>query len=347
MMARIQAHYKRAFTLIELLVGIGLLLLLGLMLVILLQQTLHNWHYTESQAMMHADSRKVFAYLRDDLENVMVSSDVGSEISLLAEHGKSGGLGLRLVRRLPQECLRPVLRQAGVHPISAGALEYYQEPPVNPDKLRATGGLAEVMYVMLPTKDGMELWRGVRAPIGGSGSLFQDNNLDSPNKVYAAGHRIASELLHLQLQWSGDISSQPSEIWDSSLVRNPKFVLYQSKTVTPPVWPMKVQINLILRGAHTASAILAKEITMDETTFSLRESRAVADKPLEKYVLMIESECIAYGEYSGGRLTAVQRGLYGTMPQSHPAGTKVYGGRCFTVTVSLPSHQSDWWPVGK
>lgn len=323
----------RAFTLVELLVAVALFLLLGLMLANIVQESIHTWHYTESQSRLHARAMQVFSQVRHDLESLYLPrDDKGLTAPFLLDYDATGRQRLYFVRRLFPESRHPVLRTTGNGPVSAGYTALYQEPLTPGQKIRATGGLGEIRYWLVPRADGNELWRSLLAPPG-----YADKNL-----LGSAGYKLADRMLFFGLKCSHDPLQSPSYLWDASARQLPEFALYNHNDIVLPVYPWKVQIILLLAGQYSPVAVLAEEITSDQTEIVLHQPRflnetSVEHANTEKQILMIASECIAFTAYQGRTLREVSRGIWGSKAKKHPAGTAVLGGLTFSTTVFVPA----------
>jgi type II secretory pathway pseudopilin PulG len=330
----------KAFTLVELLVAISLFLLLGLLLFTVLQHTIYAWHYTESQKELNAAARHIFAYLREDIEAIYSSATQPKDTPLWLDYDTKESQRLRFVRRLDTEHTA-ILRCAGNEPVSAGYAAYFREPPEAGQKLRALGGLGEVVYALIPKQQGGELWRGLQAPPGGPQSFLQHDNSSPVENISRLGHRLSDAVLH----WHIRCWSHRTRKWDelTPLAAGGSPPLWDSTLTSPPLLPCKVQITIVLRGTHQLSAVLAEEISDHDSAIPLRQRQMLpAPAAGETAIALIGRECITYTEARAGLLTGVKRGTLGSRAQKHEADTSVQVGQRFTTTIHLPISQPPW-----
>lgn len=345
---------SKAFTLVELLVAMSLALVLTLLIAGILRDTLHVWHYAEERTRVYGAARQIFTYLREDMEALYPSLSPSREILMLLDYDKSNYPRLRLVRRLPQDSARPDLRKAGDIPLAAGYDEYYNEPLRPEAKLRALGGLAEIIYTLRPSALGLELWRGVRAPIGGGDSFFDDNKAELFQQNPDSGYCLADNVLYLAIKcWSASTttwdeqqspeSGGPSFIWDSTCARLGAFFAKNMQPDSLQMFPLKMQITLMLASNETPVAILAEELSPEQKTLRIKNATAWPTiAPASMRIVNVGTECMSYTVYENGMLKELSRGVLGTQAQNHSVGRRVCQGEIFTVTVFLPTYCVPW-----
>jgi hypothetical protein len=306
---------------------------------------METWSYTESQKSLRLSARTVISLWRDDLHAIYTQNDIRGEIKMVLDYDAYGRQRLRFVRKLKEEKTNSSLRNAGNAPVSEGHQNYYYFAKGETQKLRASGGLAEVVYLIMPQKNKMELWRGVRTPIGGSSSFFQGQNIQQAQQIQDTCHLVSDEVLYFGIKcWTPqtikwDVSDKgPSLLWDSSRKQLKDFLFYQ-KNATEDIFPTKLQLHLILKKDHTPRAFLATEIDAKQASIPLR---FVANLPILPEVhgnlVRMEDEWISYTQYQDDQLIGVTRGMLGTTPQSHPADSFVYWGVSFKVNIFLATY---------
>ena len=337
-----------AFTLIELLVVMALLIILGLMLIKILSGAMEAWRYSESQRRLHNYARSTLAVLTSDLES-LYSNTQNDDIRLIVDNDRHNRQRLRFIRRLP-ESSHAVLRDSGRQTVAQGYHYYFRLGQDNPEQLRASGGLAEVVYLTYPQSGSFQLWRGVRMPLDGKGSYFNNSNIERPEMVQGACHLLADDILYFgiecqlrqpQGQNNGKARETISRLWDSSRKQLRNFALYAPGA--PAVFPDKIRITLLLKGDHTPQAFLDGGIDEKQQQLKLCFARNFPVLP-EVYgnMVRIGDEWLSYSVCRDDALEGVKRGQEYSKAQIHQDGTPVYWGTKWTVTVFLPTHHAPW-----
>lgn len=138
---------------------------------------------------------------------------------------------LMFVRMIPNETASAVTRAAGTKLDAKEVLDQSKDvEEATAGKLRATGGLMEVLWTAAPTsKDDlalMTLYRGVRSPIGGTGTFFPVKLASDPTVKNPADRgpvntpefeRLARPVLSGVLYFGVDCWSRHTETWDSTM----------------------------------------------------------------------------------------------------------------------------------
>lgn len=328
---RLQSSY--AFTLVELMISMSLLSILGLLVVQILQNTMQTWNYAESQRQLYENAWAITQKIQDDWESLCSIKDHTKEIRLLLDFDLQNRQRLRFVSRL-EENKHSVLRNSGKDTWEKGYKDYYFTSQDAEKKLRASGGLAEIVYLQSFGEDSSELWRGFKTPIGGQDSFFIDQNIQTKDRLAQTSQLFSSDILYFGVecwgkntrQW-GEKEGNASLVWDSE--KND--------------FPLKIQIVLSVSGKHCPMAMLAEEIQAKQESI-LMKSEINFPIPAESYknFVRIGNEWISYRECTGSRLLGVKRGMLGTTPKTHSANTKMFWGVFFTTTLYLPTHYSSW-----
>jgi hypothetical protein len=166
-------------------VAAGLLVLLGAGLAALLSQSVAIWNRAESRGLAYEKARVILEEIAEDLRSAVVRTSREADqvwIRFLADLGPEGRGRLRFVRTIPGEVAHPILRAGGQYlGVEAPAVYDGEDDAGEAQRgvLAAPAGLLEVFWCADPRPGERRLWRGVRSPIGGGGSLFIDENVES------------------------------------------------------------------------------------------------------------------------------------------------------------------------
>lgn len=159
--------------------------MLGGGLVTLLSHGIGLWNRAETQGNTYEKGRVLLDRLADDLRSTVVRSHPGADnawIRFVSDTDDRGRQRLRLVRTISGETEHSILRDGGRY-LSVKSPAVYDGRrdawEARSGLLGAPGGLMEVFYALDPRPGERSLWRGVRTPIGGIGSLFHDRNIDT------------------------------------------------------------------------------------------------------------------------------------------------------------------------
>ncbi|MCA8921507.1 MAG: type II secretion system protein [Planctomycetes bacterium] len=376
---------RRGFTLLELLVATAVLSILGLALMVVLRGGLATWRRAEARRASFDAGQAVLRQLREDLLCAVgpyeTSEPYGQvDLRLVCDADERGRTRLFLTRAIKGESEHPVLGLAGNAVASDGVYDYRADTDeARHDRLRATGGTAEVAWVI---DDQGVLYRGVRAPVGPPGSLFGDVDpyelapLWSPDaapedpsaQAPSLLRPFATEVLYFEVRFwtqfttSWDLKypcskvkddSGPTLHWDSTRailqppegLRPDEFDFFVGrKSLDDPrddVLPEKVRVTLVIREAPEAgsSTYLSATIGPREQSLPVQEPGRLQEGG--GYVL-IDDEWIRYSEVSGGSAVVSERGARGTAPAEHGLNSVVEVGRQFVTVVALPGGREDW-----
>ncbi|MCZ6792589.1 MAG: hypothetical protein O7J95_03120 [Planctomycetota bacterium] len=175
---------RPGYTLVEVLVVTGILVILGSGLVALLNQALGLWRRAETRGKVYEQARAVLDTLARDLRSTVIrahATDGDTSVRFLCDRDPRGRQRLRFVRVISGEASHPVLRLGGryVSPRAPAVYDGRRDAlEAREGRLAAPGGRMEVLYALDPREGERWLWRGVRSPVGGDGSLFDDRRLD-------------------------------------------------------------------------------------------------------------------------------------------------------------------------
>ncbi|MGE0711108.1 MAG: type II secretion system protein J [Planctomycetota bacterium] len=172
----------RRFSLLEVLVAMSILVVLGTALMVILRGGLNTWRRSEARRESYDMAQSILLQLRDDFGSMLgpVESPLPglgeTEARLLCVPEADGRTTLFLVRSLKAENEHPITGHAG-SVIGADAVIDQRDDlaEARAARLRATGGAAEVAWVLGPDN---VLYRGVRTPIGPPLSLFAEGGYE-------------------------------------------------------------------------------------------------------------------------------------------------------------------------
>ncbi len=183
-------------TLMEVLVALGVFVFLGSALIAFLSQGVGVWHLAEERGRIYERARAILDTAAEDLRSL--SSDVRAEgtgfwVRLICDRDPRGRQRLRFVKTLPGETSDPIALHGGEYLARADSRHYDHHADaldVERGRLLAPAGYQEVLYTVHENpadaagdgSGGDTLWRGVRSPIGGVGSLFTDSNIEEEVK---------------------------------------------------------------------------------------------------------------------------------------------------------------------
>ncbi|MEM7235847.1 MAG: hypothetical protein AAF517_27010 [Planctomycetota bacterium] len=194
------------YTLLEVMVATGIMVVLGGGLVSLMSQAIRLWNNAERSARIYDQARAVLDIVASDLRSTAVHGTGGSaqsDVRFICDSDLYGNQRLRFVRTISAETADPILRDAG-RVLRLGEVETYDGKgdarEAREGRLGAPGGLMEILYALGPSSDSKELWRGFRAPIGGTRSLFQDRVIagEQRSRGLRAKKRVSKKVLHEQ-----------------------------------------------------------------------------------------------------------------------------------------------------
>lgn len=373
---------RRGFTLAEIMVAMSIFLMMGGMLLLALRTGVDTWSRTEERRRIYEDAQALLRQLRRDLSALCSTggSRGDARVRLLCDFDRHHRPRLRLVRSLRSEEARTEMRLAGTGTEDEGYTGFYTETGGGDGKLRPLGGRMEVAYLFDPDDPSSTvLYRGVRSPIGGEGSLFRDGNLDTGEKVRQRLSPVLNNVLHLGFSfWSQftttwdpsakvsntlGTASGPEFTWDSTrgiLPRRPKdrkgkdpnfFTLARneaSREVTADdIFPRQVQVVLVLRpqASFGLRTELVEDLGRTEKDVRVASARGFPDEtdpPLHRY-LRVGGEWMHFTERRGDVFRVDARGARSTAAASHRSGAYVYAGRTFVTVVSVPAYREFWY----
>ena len=368
----------RGFTVMEIVVAMGIFIVLGAALITILRQGLALWRTGEAKKDAHEKANFILSYLREDLASTY--SKVGGSMPIrflcdLEPESEERGVQrqrLRFVRTRRGESQHPIGSQGGRVLESNQYFDHFGDvEEARSGYLRAGAGLQEVLYSLDPDPDSTTLWRGVRSPPGGAGSLMAPD-WDS-SWVEESCRELASGVLHLEFRfwtqytstWEEDDfpypfphdderRSGPAFIWDSTRGLFPPeddmpddaFRMYRGPDSmgdsSDDIFPRQVLVILVMETPIQVT--LSSGISAETSRIPIRgAAKLPGDGP--GYV-RIDREWIRYVKVEKGRLVLESsfrgRGARWTRAVSHKKGTDVRVGRTFRMTVRIAASRDHW-----
>jgi len=368
---RWRAGARRGYTLMEVLVAMSLLVLLGGGLVTLLNQGISMWHASENRGRIYEQARAVLESIADDLRSTAIRAHGGageSWIRFVADRDPRGRQRLRFVRSISGETADSLLREGGSYLSTRSPATYDgfgDAAEAGRGLLAAPGGLMEILYVLDPRQGQHRIWRGIRSPVGGPGSLFIDESIEEARSLSgkeksgpAEGAGDEPRLASVAVPVSEDVFFLGFRFWGPTTntwkavppLRAPR-PGEESGPVTDwtrsaeggedDVFPEMAEIVLVLRGwDSTFSSTLEEDLASDGKVLVLASPMTLSPDA-EARLVLVDDEWIRIEGSEGRRLTvAVEgRGARSSLPAKHARGTPVEAGVTFRHVVEIPSNR--------
>ena len=347
---------QRGMTLVEVLVAISVFMVLGSGLVMFMRIGIDTWRVGEIRRESFERGQAVLDQFESDLRSMHPDPYHGDngevDVFCVSDYDLNGRQRLRFVRSLAGETRHPITREAGSLTGAVAELDYENDAmEARAGWLRAPGGLQEVVYLFDPRPGTELLWRGLRSPVGGERSLLLDENIYLEDGKVRHCRPFADGILYLEFNfWGSDTSSWSSEGgmlagWDSTRGAVPASSTYNPASRHDPrddEFPSRVQVVLVLRPARAVKfGRLMEEIDDNDTEIRLDTTEHYPEAAYP-YV-RIGDEWIRYESISGGRLRNCERGVRGTEPAVHEAGTPAVYGTTFSRVVRVPGGRASLW----
>jgi len=371
---------RAGMTLVELLAAMAIFLGLAGMILQVLGGGLDLWNAGEKSRSENERASALLDRLSAELRH-LVAADGGEgapRVRLLCDAVAldSDGDGthdfrsqrLVFVRRLVEERAHPPLQRAGTW--GAGDAPFLGAIDSPDARFQATEELVEEALVpQFDQRAGHEgrfiLWRALKSPIGGPESLFALAAKDDGGLQGAALEPLAEHML-----WFGvglidesveDPSATPGDgkgplvTWDSTRgvlpdgdgwtgfrhARGPVSL----KDADDDVFPTAIRLSVIMADPpdQGPQAEIAGDLpaTSGTARVDLLNGRYLRKLGATARYVKIGHEWAQAAESDGQSLVLVARGLWGTTPVVHLAGSKVLVGERFERTIPLPCGRSD------
>jgi len=370
MIARETPRRTRGLTLIELLAAVAIFIGLAAMVLQVLGGGLDLWSTGERTREVGERAAALLDRLAAELRQAVAVDrgegppDVQMYCDYVAVDGDSDGAPevraqrLLFVRRFFEQREHAFLWNAGE--VNGDMLHYDGTRPPPGALLRATEGLVEVAF--LPEPDGrpgcegrLVLWRALRSPIGGEGSLLQSVADRSGGLAEQPMEPLAENLLHVGYEFVDPaLGDAVSATWDSTRGLLPRgdgdeaFALAAGRgSFADPdddVFPQAVRIVVVVAlppGEEPAAALL-EELPETQQSFAVRiqGGRFLRELPAAASLVRVGHEWIAIQPSDGATLKVARRGALGSAVARHPVGTAVLVGHRFERLVEIPCSRS-------
>jgi hypothetical protein len=356
-------------------VAMSIFIFIGVATMGVLRTGLFTWRTGEAKRKTLESAQLVLSQIAQDIRNVFTHEPregQSANIRLLCDYDSNGKQRIRFVRTVAGAISPYAQKKAGALVGGKSHLDLvndYSEARMS--ALRATSGLCEVAYVMDSNPAYTKLFRGLRAPVGGTGTFFDDSNL-MPGAANSTLIEFSDSVLYLGFHfwtqytntWAARhmplVDPEPGEKsgpalwWDSTRslsifnAEDREFTTFVSgSSLGDPrddIYPQAVQIVLVVaQGEIGAVTKLARSIDDLATRIPLDDASAFG-KSGSNYVV-IDSEWIRYKDVRRGELVLedeYDRGARWSLPASHVRGAVVQEGKTFTLTLGLPGGREDW-----
>ncbi|MEM7260704.1 MAG: type II secretion system protein [Planctomycetota bacterium] len=356
---------ERGMTLIELLVAMAVFIVLGSTLVMFLRVGINTWRVGEIRREAFERSSAILDQIEADISATYSDPSNGYEgkvdVIFLSDYDENGRQRVRFVRSLGGEMRHQITQTAGAWTGGIGEYDFIEDKvEMEEGIMKAPGGLQEIAYLMDPDSESEMLWRGMKSPIGGSTTIFSDDNLyrfeeDGETKPQRA-RPLASGVLYVEYNfwgqdthsWSSDEDRGPQSWWDSTrgIMDDDSAADGSRHEWRDDVFPSRVQIVLVLRPARaTRLAKLDRDIAAGDDEIRVDRADGYPDGAFQ-YV-RIGNEWIQYESRDDRVLSGCRRGARGTEPAAHSKGTPVVYGSTFSRVVRIPGARTTEWGASR
>ena len=371
---------RAGMTLVELLAAMAIFLGLAGMILQVLGGGLDLWNAGEKSRGENERASALLDRLSAELRHLVATDggDGAPRVRLLCDGISldSDGDGTRdfraqrllFVRHLTEERSHPPLQRAGTWGAGEGPFLGAIDSP--DARFLATEGLVEEALVPQPDpRAGHEgrfvLWRALKSPIGGEESLFALASKDDGGLQGAALEPLAEHVLWFGIGLIDESVEEPSGtagdgkgplvLWDST-----RGVLQDGEGWTgfrhargpaslhdtdDDLFPSAIRLSVIMADPPDQGPMAEIASDLPATSGSARvelvNGRYLRKLGATARWLKIGHEWVQAAESDGTALTIVARGLWGTTPVVHLAGSKVLVGQRYDRTIPLPCSRQD------
>ena len=374
-------HRSRGFSLLELLIAMSLFLVLGTALVALLTRAMDFLDSGTGGTELQDKANDFFIPFRADVEHVVVERSLMPGDPVIRFHcdlipfdsnedGEQDYLAQRFVfvRATNREASDPLARQAGTR---AGADAYLDGKDDREEaaagKLKALGGMEEVMYVALPddAKDPglLTLYRATRSPPGGAGTLF---DVKKPEAIRKVAQPLLKGVLHFGVRfWTASTTgwdestgsfggSSPLATWDSTrgaltpgknperseflLGRGPESFRDPRDDISPRAVRATFAFQRTGRDGKEAGLLSPMDASVKKVDVANTDFAAGALLPFVK----VGTEWMSVAEREPDAFKIVARGRWLTTGVAHTTGEAVRAAHGISRTITIPNYREDW-----
>ncbi|MCU0726492.1 MAG: prepilin-type N-terminal cleavage/methylation domain-containing protein [Planctomycetes bacterium] len=397
------AARNRGFSILELLIAMSLFMVLGTALIALVTRAMDFLETGTAGGELQDKGADFLRSFVSDLENVVVERGTTTGLPLVrflsdSVPVDSDGDGkvdyhaqrVAFVRSTNADVVDPVARLGGT---STRAEAYFDGQSdfeeASTGRLRALGGLEEVLYMAVPeppkpeeaveegvpgekpvAKEALDpgvltLYRGVRSPVGGTGSLLDRDTVKTVDDLKKVAQPFLRGVLHFGVRfWSARTSSwdtvavtgklnAPMSVWDSTrgilppgTGRNEFPLARGTASLTDPrddVSPRMARVSFIYERSGRQADVDWLAGMLDETgrRLGVRQSTALALSSQLPYV-KVGTEWVGYASRTEDRFELRERGALNTEAVSHRDGERVRAGVVMERTILIPNYREDW-----
>lgn len=338
---------RHGFSLVELTLSIAMLVTLTLVLFGFLRTGMGIYRSGESRRDVYERAQILLDQIVRDFDAVAAGSrtpGVSARIAFLGDRDEVGRPRVRFVKALGSESTDEVLRLAGTR---AGASAYVDLQDdleeARTGSLLPTRGLMEVAYLTRRAEDGTTwLFRAVRSPIGGKGSLLDDAALPAPDEETPAVYRpLTSGVLFFGLRYRGGVGGRTewTDLWDSTRGRLPAFALHRDESslsdASDDVFPLAVELTLVLEEEGRGKTILTRAAGASSGSLRVNSTSLLPLEGDDGWV-RVDDEWIRVAVQNGTTYRVLERGGRGSDDVPHETRARVVAGSRFTRTVPVP-----------
>lgn len=316
----------------------SIFLFIGAAAIGILRAGLSTWRTGETRRETLETAQMVLSQVGQDLRSMYTREFLegqSADIRLLCDRDSNGRQRIRFVRTLAGAISPFAHKEAGSLLGAGSELDLVNDhAEARMGDLRASSGMCEIAYTMAPDPASTTLCRGLRAPIGGAGTFFDDANLaisgsgTSPSGAGAGLIEFADGILYLGfhlwtqytntwdakylpvIQSESRQKSGPALWWDSTRAYQEPFTPEEGEFTTyvsgtslldprDDIFPYAIQIVLVVEEGEVG-AITRLAGSIDDTAVRIPVEnpnvfRELADDPRLRYV-KIGGEWIRYAE---------------------------------------------------
>lgn len=279
---------------------------------------------------------------------------------------------LSFVIHTGDEANDPRLRTAGDAPLAADTARPFVRAEVEkagPNTVfQPTGGLMEVCWIAVPRDPAnpalLTLYRGYRAPVGGTGSLLDPASFDSLAEIDARFEERHRGVLHFGVTWrraglgsweegtdrgSGDDTPYVGPVWDSTRALDKTWPLHRrADSLGDPsddLFPQFVRLEATLAppalgGYRRGQTTLVEAIAPDSNRLLVENLDALLGPGPQQRFLKIDTEWLAFDatriDPVARALLLVERGARSSVRAMHDVGAQIWVGQPASEVVSLP-----------
>jgi hypothetical protein len=269
---------------------------------------------------------------------------------------------LAFVRSTREEIADPITRLAGTKP---GAKEYIDgdqdRQQAESGELKAAGGMMEVLYAAIPDDPKnpgvLTLYRGIRAPIGGAGSLTDPKSIRTPEDIRKVAQPLLTGVLYLGFEFAPPDSEKADALgavttWDSTRgllepgVGPTKFPFSRGpESLEDPrddISPRSLVVTFVFErtGKENESGSLTADLSESARSAEV-DSTVFANTSAEDYI-KVSTEWMAFTNRSAYEFSGMTRGQRNTVARPHKAGAVVRTGYTVRRTITIPAYREDY-----